>query len=210
LVIVPSEYVRGRVVEVLGVAPKRVRAIHLGIDHERFRPGPDERDAFLLYPARPWPHKNHPRLFEAFRLVRRERPELRLVLTGGTLPRVLPEGVESRGVIGADELAALYRRAAALVFPSLHEGFGQPPLEAMACGCPVACSRATSLPEVCGDAAVYFDPHSPEDIAAGVLRALAEGERLAARGLARASEFTWDRSAREHEDAYRRLLDAGG
>jgi glycosyltransferase involved in cell wall biosynthesis len=92
------------------------------------------------------------------------------------------------------------------VFPSLHEGFGQPPLEAMACGCPVACSRTTSLPEVCGDSAEYFDPQVPSEIADGVLRTLARADELARRGLERASQFTWDRSAREHEAVYRRLL----
>ena len=107
----------------------------------------------MLYPARGWPHKNHGRLFEAFALVRRERPELRLVLTGGGhegLP--LPEGAESRGNISHHKLVSLYRRAACLVFPSLYEGFGAPPLEAMACGTPVVTSDRTSLPELAGDA----------------------------------------------------------
>ena len=113
-----------------------------GIDHARFSPGDEPREPFLLYPARAWPHKNHARLFEAFALLRRERPELRLVLTGGGHSAPLPDGVEVRGHVSADELVSLYRRAAALVFPSLYEGFGQPPLEAMACGCPVACSNA--------------------------------------------------------------------
>ena len=82
-VIVVSEFVRGRVIERLGLAPEHVHAVWLGVDHERFTPGPDEaREPFLLYPARPWPHKNHARLFEAFALLRRERPELGLVLTG--------------------------------------------------------------------------------------------------------------------------------
>jgi glycosyltransferase involved in cell wall biosynthesis len=102
----------------------------------------------------------------------------------------------------------LYRRASALVFPSLHEGFGQPTLEAMACGCPVACSKTTALPEVCGDAAVYFDPGSPQGIADGVLHALAEPDELSRRGLERAARFTWERSAHAHEDAYRELLGA--
>jgi glycosyltransferase involved in cell wall biosynthesis len=89
------------------------------------------------------------------------------------------------------------------VFPSLYEGFGQPPLEAMACGCPVAVARTTSLPEVCGDAAEYFDPLSPEDIAAATVRAL-EGSRVE-KGLARARLFTWDECARRHEAVYREL-----
>jgi glycosyltransferase involved in cell wall biosynthesis len=206
LMIVPSAFVRDRVEAVLGVARERIRVIHHGIDHARFHPGDEAREPFLLYPARAWPHKNHARLFEAFALLRQERPELRLVLTGGGPLEEQPDGVEARGLVPVDELASLYRRAAALVFPSLHEGFGQPPLQAMACGCPVACSNATSLPEVCGDAAVLFDPHSAESIAAGVLQALRAEDDLRRRGLERAAGFTWERSARAHEDAYRELL----
>ena len=85
-----------------------------------------------------------------------------------------------------EELVSLYRRASALVFPSLYEGFGQPPLEAMACGCPVACSDAASLPEVCGDAARYFDPKDTDQIADAVLDVLADPEPWRERGLERA------------------------
>ncbi len=97
-----------------------------------------------------------------------------------------------------DALVDLYRSAGCLVFPSLYEGFGLPPLEAMACGCPVAVSNATSLPEVCGDAAEYFDPLSPEDMAAAILRAL-DG-RLVERGLARAARVhVGDACAHAHD-----------
>ena len=203
-VIVPSQFVRRGVVERLGLVPERVHAIAHGIDHERFRPGPEAREGFLLYPARPWPHKNHERLFVAFELLRRERPELELVLTGGGHEgRPVPAGVTVMGLVSADELASLYRRAGCLVFPSLYEGFGQPPLEAMACGCPVAASRAGSLPEACGDAAAYFDPEEPEDIAAVVAALLESPERLVGAGLERAAAFTWAESARRHEAVYR-------
>ena len=207
-VIVISEWVRERVVERLGLDPARVHAIHLGVDRERFAPDPGvDREPFLLYPARPWPHKNHARLFEAFARLRLERPELRLVLTGvGHHPPTLPDGVETRGGVSAAELASLYRRAAALVFPSLYEGFGLPPVEAMACGCPVACSDAGSLPEVVGDAAVLFDPHDPDAIAAGVGEALDRSRELAALGVARAARFTWEATARAHDGVYELAL----
>src|SRR5205085_10793154 len=197
MVITISEHARGGLIERLGLDPARVRAIHLGIDHERFRPGDEGREDFLLYPALGWPHKNHARLFEAFALLRSRRPGLRLVLTGyeGTVP----DGAEARGRVPADELVRLYRRAAALVFPSLYEGFGQPPLEAMACGCPVACSNAASLPEVVGDAARLFDPHDPEAIAAAVQDVLAAPAEWTAHGLERARLFSWDATARAHE-----------
>jgi glycosyltransferase involved in cell wall biosynthesis len=209
LVVVPSAFVRDRAVALLGLDPARVRVIHHGIDHERFRPGDEPREPFLLYPARRWPHKNHARLFEALALLRRDRPELRLVLTGGGHAGPLPAGVELRGAVGAAELVALYRRASALVFPSRYEGFGLPPLEAMACGCPVACSLAASLPEVCGDAARYFAPDDPEAIAAATAEVLAEPGPWRERGLARAAAFTWERSAQAHEAVYRELLGDG-
>ena len=249
IVIAISEHARQTLLERYHLPPDRVRTIHLGIDHTRFRPGatglsgsepqtPGDRGArsrerldqagrsherraevqqnsgsgsepqtstgpFLLYPARGWPHKNHPRLFEAFALLRAERPELRLVLTSYDGPT--PDGVESRGRVSPDELADLYRSASALVFPSLYEGFGQPPLEAMACGCPVACSNAASLPEVVGDAARRFDPTRPEAIAEAVADVLRDPEKWIVRGLGHAARFTWDACARAHDEVYREL-----
>jgi glycosyltransferase involved in cell wall biosynthesis len=208
LVIVPSAFVRDRAVARLGLDPARIRIIHHGIDHARFSPGAEARQPFLLYPARPWPHKNHERLYEAFALLRRERPGLRLLLTGGGHAGPVPDGVEARGNVTLEELVSLYRRASALVFPSRYEGFGLPPLEAMACGCPVACSNAASLPEVCGDAARYFDPGDGAAMARAVADVLDDPAPWAGKGLARAAGFTWERSARLHEDVYRELLEA--
>jgi len=205
-VVVPSAFVRDRALSALGLDPERVHVIHHGVDHGRFTPGDAERERFLLYPARPWPHKNHTRLFEAIAILRRERPGLRLVLTGaGTEALAGVDGVDARGTVSGDELVSLYRRAACLVFPSLYEGFGAPPLEAMACGTPVAASHAGSLPEVCGDAAVLFDPLDATSIAAAVERALAEPAALAERGLRHAAAFTWEASGRAHSAVYRSL-----
>src|SRR6266508_5328075 len=207
IVITISEHARGALVERLGLDPESVRAIHLAVDHERFTPDGRPRGHFLLYPANGWPHKNHRRLCDAFVLVRRERPELRLVLTGaGHESLSLPEGVESRGHVSLDELIGLYRGAAALVYPSLYEGFGIPCIEAMACGCPVAVSNVASLPEVCGDAAVYFDPTSVEDIARGIDEVL---EHPPPGGIRQAARYTWERCAREHDAVYRELQGPG-
>jgi glycosyltransferase involved in cell wall biosynthesis len=203
IVITDSEYARETLIERYAVAPARVRAVHLAVDHTRFIPDGRPRERFLLYPANRWPHKNHELLFEAFARVLREQPDLRLVLTGGGHDRyALPPGVEARGHVSTGELVELYRSAAALVFPSLYEGFGMPPLEAMACGCPVAVSRVGSLPEICGGAAVYLDPTSVDDIARAI------GDVLAAPpagGLEQAARFTWDECARRHEAIYREL-----
>jgi glycosyltransferase involved in cell wall biosynthesis len=203
LVITISEHAAQAIVERLGVPAERVRPIHLGLDHGLFRPGDEPREDYLLYPAREWPHKNHALLFEAHRELRRRHPGLELLLTsyaGG-----VPEGVRTLGHVTREELAGLYRRAAALVFPSLYEGFGQPPLEAMACGCPVACSNAASLPEVVGDAARLFDPRSAEAIVDAVEDVLASPEAWRERGLRRAAAFSWDETARRHEAVYAEL-----
>jgi glycosyltransferase involved in cell wall biosynthesis len=205
-VVAISGFVRDRAIAALGLDGDRVRVVHSGVDHRRFNPTGEPREGFLLYPARAWPHKNHARLFEAFALLRRDRPGLRLVLTGGGDFPPLPEGVERRGLVPIEELVSLYRRAAALVVPSLYEGFGQPPLEAMACGCPVACSNAAALPEVVGDAARLFDPHDPQAIAAAVRDVLDAPAEWTARGLAHAARYSWDATARGHEDVYRELL----
>ena len=206
-VVAPSQFVRRSVIERLGLPSERVHAIPHGIDHGRFSPGSAEREPFLLYPGRPWPHKNHGRLFEAFRLLRRERPELELVLTGGGHERrQVPAGVRVAGLVGADELVSLYRRASCLVFPSLYEGFGQPPLEAMACACPVAAANTAAIPEAVGDAAALFDPYDPEEIAAVVLGVLESPAGFVAAGLERASRFTWAATARRHEEVYRSIL----
>lgn len=210
-IIAISAHVKETLVERMGIGADRIEVIHLGLDHDLFHPdGGKAEQPFLLYPANPWPHKNHGRLFEAFRRVRQVRPELRLVLTGTGLERLsnVPGGVDVRGRVARDELAALYRSAGALVFPSLYEGFGQPPLEAMASGTPVASSRAGSLPEVCGDAAIYFDPTSVDEITEAILTVLERPDHLVERGLERASRFTWDATARRHDEVYGALTAA--
>lgn len=203
LVITISEHAARAIVDRFGIAPERVRPIHLGVDHGVFSPGAEAREQFLVYPAREWPHKNHARLFEAFAVLRDRHPELELVLTAYEGPT--PSGVRSLGHVPREQLVGLYRTAAGLVFPSEYEGFGQPPLEAMACGCPVACSDAASLPEVCGDAARLFDPHSVEQMVDAVEEILAHPVDWSARGIERAAQFSWDRTARAHDAVYAEL-----
>ena len=204
-VITISEFTKLRIIEHLDIPADRIFVARLGVDPSEFAPNLGERARVLLYPARGWPHKNHARLLDAFTLLRRSEPDLRLVLTGGGLEAIgpVPDGVEVRGLIPREELRVLYRTSAALVFPSLYEGFGLPPLEAMASGCPVAASDAGSLAEICGDAAVLFDGTSPESIAAGISTALDNSADLQRRGLDRARSFTWASCAEAHEAAYR-------
>jgi glycosyltransferase involved in cell wall biosynthesis len=205
-VLVTSEFVRGRAVELRELDPARVHVVPHAIDHSVFTLADEEPEPMVLYPARPWPHKNHPRLFEAFARIRETRPQLRLVLTGGGLERLepLPDGVESLGSVEPEHLASLYRRAACLVYPSLYEGFGLPVLEAMACGCPVAASNAGAIPEVAGDAAVLFDPNDVDAMANAMVEADRRRDELRTLGLAQAAKYTWDGPARRHEDVYSR------
>ena len=204
--IVPSQFVRRRAIELLGLPPERVHAIPWGVDHDRFRPG--RRSESRSCSTRR--DRGRTRTTRAStRPSRSSAPSarsLRLVLTGGGHEgRPVPDGVEVRGHVSGDELASLYRRAACLVFPSLYEGFGQPPLEAMASGTPVAASNIPAIAEACGDAAALFDPADPEDIAAIVAGVLESPDRWAAAGPERARGFTWAETARRHEDVYRGL-----
>jgi len=206
IVITISEHAREALLERYRLAPERVRTIYLGVDHDVFTPSDKvSQGGFLLYPARPWPHKNHARLYQAFSVLRREHPQLRLVLTGEGDYGTVPPAVEARGRVSQGELVGLYRGAAALVFPSLYEGFGMPVVEAMACGCPVASSNVTALPEIVGGAARLFDPRSVDDIVAAVNDVLLNRKEWVERGLERAKQFTWEACARAHDDVYREL-----
>lgn len=204
-VITISHFAKARMVDSLGLDPARIHVAHLGVDTERYTPNFGERENFVLYPARGWPHKNHARLIDAMAIARKTIPDLKLVLTGGGLNDLgsLPDWVDRRGLVEQSELYHLYRTASVLAFPSLYEGFGLPPLEAMASGCPVAASNAGSIPEIVEDAAVQFDPQDPTDIAAGIVEAIARGPELTAAGLKQVEKFTWRGCRDVHVQAYR-------
>lgn len=175
---------------------------------------------FMLYVGNAYPHKNLERLLAAFAKFRRRTPDYRLVFVGNEdhFYRRLKREAKTVG-IGKDviffgrasdaELKALYAKADFYVFPSLHEGFGLPPLEAMCHDLPVAAAQATCLPEILGDAAFFFDPESENDIADALTRiATDEATRteLIEKGRARASVFDWPTCARRTLSVYRRAL----
>lgn len=224
-----SNYTARVLVERLGVAEGRIVVTPLG---GLVEPPPPDAEAdpwarglgrFVLYPARPWPHKNHLRLLDAMSLAapRLREARLRLVLAGGAHAQAaaaLQAAIASRGLgdlvlwlgwVPDERVWTLMRHAEALVFPSLFEGFGLPVLEAMQLGCPVVCSNVTSLPEVAGDAALYVPPTSTEAIAAALEQVAAgrlDRAGMVARGFAQAALFSWDRMAERTFAAYRSLL----
>jgi glycosyltransferase involved in cell wall biosynthesis len=228
IVITVSEHARSRLIDVLGLNPDHVVAIHHGIDHVSFRPEPNNDDVllapfdlperFIIYPAALLPHKNHKALLEAFAKISIE--DTSLVLCGPTLGHKekilnlaismgLGERVMHLGFVKRDVIPPLYRRAVALIFPSLYEGFGAPPLEAMACGCPVGSSNAGSLPEVCSGAALMFDPSSVDSIASAIEQVVTGDHAratLSRQGFARAGQFTWTRAADMHLHTYERAF----
>jgi glycosyltransferase involved in cell wall biosynthesis len=191
-------------------------------ESERVRERYQIRGRFVLFVGNVKPHKNLERLIASFARLRQEagHEDLKLLIIGEDVSRYgsLRRTVEAAGVrqdvrffgyVPDRTLAALYRMASVFAFPSLYEGFGLPPLEAMACGTPVVTSRISSLPEVVGDAAVLIDPYDVEDITRGLRRAL-EDETLRAalieKGRVRARGFSWERSAAAVHAGYLKVL----
>lgn len=209
---------RADLVELLGTPPEKVEVLYSGVE-ARFQPEKEPGEAERLRARygldRPYvlsvgtlqPRKNYVRLIRAF--ARLPASGVVLVIAGARgwlYEEVLEEAERHRervrvlGFVEEEDLPALYRGAALFVFPSLYEGFGLPVLEAMACGVPVVCSNASSLPEVAGDAALLVDPQDEEGLREAMERALGDEalrREMTARGLVRAARFTWEQAARQ-------------
>jgi len=215
-VITVSRFSRDRIVRLTGVNPKDVHVISNGVD-PRFRPIDPEtvkevrktfdlHGPYILSVGSLEPRKNLKMLFEAWQLGGFDGATLAVVGASGHLfPKMqfdsIPEGVRLLGRVDDEVLPILYSGATGFVYPSVYEGFGLPPLEAMACGCPVAVSDIPAHREVCGNAAMYFDPYRPEDLSAkleGLLRLDdAARESLVEQGLKRAALHRWEDAAAE-------------
>ena len=215
-VIVVSEQTKRDLIEHTGVPAERISVVPNGVGSQFSPNGPQANgQPYALVVGSLEPRKDPLTAVEGFALL--ERDDLTLVFAGpdrgdGSAAREvvarrgLEERVEFRGHVSDDELAALYRGAACLVFPSRDEGFGLPLLEAMASGVPVVSSNAGALPEVAGDAAIPVEPGNPVALAGGIERALADRERLVAAGFARAKQFSWAETAERTLAVYRELL----
>lgn len=175
-------------------------------------------DRYLFYPANRWLHKNHDGLLRAMRILKDRGLDVNAVFTGYDVPgagyplvkKAREYGLESQvhvaGYVPVDSMAYLYRNARMLLFPSLYEGFGIPATEAMAAGCPMAVSDRTSLPEICEDAAVYFDPTSGPSIAKAIRQLWHDGptrDTFVERGRRRAIDFSAERMGDAHRRAFR-------
>jgi glycosyltransferase involved in cell wall biosynthesis len=217
-ILVDSEWSKRDVLRLLRVPADRVRVVYLGVD-EHFTPnrsGPRPLDKPYIFYIGGWDHrKNVATLIAAFRRIMTERPDLVLAIAGegGPNPRFFPDlraaaamlgdRVVFLGRISDDAKVAFYQHAELFVFPSLYEGFGLDPLEAMACGCPVVCSDATSLPEIVGDAGLLVDARDPAKLAQAMREALADPWPLREKGPRQASKFRWDWTAVQTRAVYR-------
>jgi glycosyltransferase involved in cell wall biosynthesis len=227
-----SEATRRDAIERLGIAPERIAVTPLAVDTQRFHvaePGEIDRITteyglrrpYVLHVGAAAHHKNTAALLNAYALFREAGGEHALYIAGkwparalagltSDYPRLVSDGhVRVLGFVPDSHLPALYGGADALLYPSLIEGFGLPVLAAMSCGTPVLTSCTSSLPEAGGDAALYVDPREPEEIAAAMRRLADDAllrRDLAARGLRRVAQFSWQRTAEQTLQVYRDLL----
>ena len=231
-IVADSECSKRDIVRLLGIPPQRVRVIYLAAE-ERFQPIEDEAwlgnmrrhyglpERYILYLGGFDQRKNVPTLIRAFARARETLGDIPHLVIAGHPPeresslfpdprRVVAElGLEVFfvGWVAEEDKPALYSGAACFVYPSLYEGFGLPPLEAMACGVPVVVSNTSSLPEVVGDAGLLVDPLDVDALAEAMIAVLSDEDLRASlrqKGIARAKRFSWERTARETLEAYKR------
>ncbi len=227
-IITVSEFMRREIIEKLHISPDAVTAIHEAPD-AHFYPRPPQQVAlmceqhgwprdYVLFVGTLEPRKNIAVLIDA---LARTKNNVALILAGwrGWGEKTWLEVIEKRGLRGRvhivnyvseETLACLYSGAGAFIYPSIYEGFGLPVLEAMACGCPVICSNVASMPEVAGDAALYFSPRDPDELAGRIDRVIEDSavkSELVARGLQRATQFSWHQSAAQTVNLFASLIE---
>ena len=211
LTVTVSRFSAGEIAECYGIEPGRLRIATEGWQHlNRVSPDTGILDrhnlagkAFALAVGSPTPNKNFSAIVQALELLGTAAP---CCVAAGTVDpdvfrvaRFAPNAIVRVGYASDEELKALYQSASCFIFPSFFEGFGIPPLEAMACGCPVLASKTPAVREVCGDAALYFDPNRPDELARLLHDVFADPElrrRLSAAGLEQAKRYSWREGAR--------------
>ena len=221
-IITGSHFTKREIIERVGVSPDKVTVIYHGVDHNVFYPRESIKKSpqkYILAVGSIEPRKNLKNLLSAYAMLDKEfKNEYHLTLVGASgwnnddiihEMKSLSQWVKYSGYVSDDELALLYSNASLFIYPSVYEGFGIPPLEAMACGAPVIASNASTLPEVCADAAYYVDPLDTKAIKEGILEVLRDEElqkTLIANGLVRAKEFSWEKSALQHQAIFDKVF----
>jgi glycosyltransferase involved in cell wall biosynthesis len=227
-IIAISQQTKKDLISFLGIPEERIRVIYNGVDHDIFKPCPAPKpvdEPYILYVGSEQPRKNLTTLLMAFHKLKADKSfrELKLVKVGeaGGKNQVfrqqslkLIESLNLRGdivftgFVAEEEMAGYYSNAECLVFPSLYEGFGLPVIEAMACGCPVITSNTSSLPEIVGEAGIMVEPHDAEGLANAVGEVFTNPDlkqELKKRGLERASNFSWEKTAEETMKVYEQV-----
>ena len=230
-IITGSNFTKQEIIDYMQIPQDKISVIYHGVNHELYKPYPqnelqetkakfDLPKKFLLFVGSIEPRKNLLTLLRAYNLLtNEEKGELPLILVGfkGWSNQEIMQEIEKNrdfirylGFVSDSELAHIYNLATVFIYPSLYEGFGLPPLEAMACGTPVIVSSVASLPEVCGDAAIYVEPTDHIDIKNKIL-VIAKDEKLreelSQKSKAQAAFFSWEKSAIEHFEVFEKVTD---
>ncbi|MBU2595422.1 glycosyltransferase family 4 protein, partial [Patescibacteria group bacterium] len=233
-IIADSQNTKNDLIKILKVKEKKISVVHLGIN-DNYKPECDPKKLrelkekykikkpYLLFVSQWRPHKGIKNLVASFEIMDRrfKMRDLNLVITGKPNPQFpeiekcingspLRPRIITPGFVDEKDMVPLYSNAQAFVFPSTYEGFGLNPLEAMGCGTPVATSNVSSIPEICGNAVLYFDPKDPEDIALKTCTLLTNGklrQNLIARGFENLKRFSWQKMAKETLDIYSQTLE---
>jgi len=206
-VVTISNFSKNEIIKNFGVPKKKLSIIYSAVSR-CFKALNCSKDNFILSVSSIQKYKNFNGLLKAYKLLKKKGLKNKLVIVGERENRVFSdaginvdiEGVEFTGYISDKKLIELYNKARLFVFPSFFEGFGIPPLEAMACGCPCVVSNAASLPEVCGNAAYYVDPYDIDDIAKGIEKVLTDEnlrQDLIKNGFENVKRFSWEKSAQK-------------
>jgi glycosyltransferase involved in cell wall biosynthesis len=222
-IITVSSFSRSELIKYCKFNPKKIQVIYEGKEHilsitpdkSLFKKKIIGNKPYILAVSTMSKNKNFNTIVQALENIK--QLDFDMLIVGGKNSNVfgktqiaLPDFVKPLGYVSDGELRVLYEHASCFVYPSLYEGFGLPPLEAMACGCPVIVSNTASLPEVCGDAAIYCDPYSVEDIAKKIEQLLADKnlqEQMRLKGIERAKTFSWEKAVKKNCEIIEELRD---